>query len=128
MTPKEIIVNHVANNGVQMTPGDLAYRVQKMTEQPHTQLVQEGNCLFLFSGKEKKVQLYIMNGGGPKDYVRSLTAFVKLMRKLEIKHVQMRIADPDSAQRIAKSSGIRHSTVTTVDPGDDNPYMIDMEV
>lgn len=128
MTPKEIIVNHVANNGLSTTPGDLAYRINSLIENGGAQMVQQGDCLFLFQGQKENVVIYIVNGGDARNYLRSLASFVSMMKKLGVKNLLMRVSDVNSAKRIAKSAGVKNSTAELTDQYDVDPYTLNMEI
>lgn len=125
MTPKEIIQQHANNQG--LNPEDLANQMRKFLEQPRTKMVADGDCLFLIRDVDGTAFFYIVNGGSPTGYVRSLKSLASLLKKMQYKKCAMRVADKEQSQRIAKAAGAQDVKYKNVG-GKADPYLMTMEL
>lgn len=127
MTPLEIIKEHARRTLPNEDPGKMVAQVADALQKPQTQLLQEGDCVFLIRADKKSAFMYIFNGGGQVGYLRALGIFTQLMRKLGFERLKMRVTDTDLSRRIAATAGVDKVTYKHVGGGTD-PYVMTMEL
>lgn len=128
MDVKQIIANHIQNNGLNTTVDEMQRELNIAAKQPRTKVVRSGDVLFLFSVSGDSALVYIINGTGPIGYVKAIRQFVGLLKKLEIKFLNMRVQDTESATKIAQSAGLSNPTFELTNEGETDPYTMTAEV
>lgn len=125
MTPSEIIETHAIRQG--QNPELLSSQVKQFLRNPKTQIVQQGDCLFLIQSKDNIGYFHIFNGGNAANYIRSVRMFIIFMKKLGYQELAMRVQDKQQSQKIAASVGVKSAKYQEVG-GNIDPYLMIMEI
>jgi hypothetical protein len=125
MTPAEIIRAHAQKQN--LDPKALALQVQKFLEQPQSQVVTQGDCLFLVRNIDGVAFFYILNGGNAAGYLRALKSGADMLRHMGFEKASMRVSDMEKSKQIAASIGVQNVSYKRVNSKTD-PYLMTMEL